>query len=164
MSVELLSDGAEYLTSAGKSIRGTKLGDIIEYLIGNRPDATQRNVVKDVFSTSKAIPGVGPKAAAKVGRFAGRLAPGLSAVANVMDVADVIAGDESIGNKIMDTAAMGIGGTAGFLLGGGPLGASMGATVGKTISDGTQFLFGGGESAEDRKLREALALLQGGKV
>ena len=78
---------------------------------------------------------------------------------NVLDVADVVAGGDSLGNKIMDTGAMAIGGTAGAMLG-GPLGASMGASLGKTVSDGVQGIFGGGKSAEERKLEEALTLLQ----
>ena len=80
-----------------------------------------------------------------------------------MDVADVIAGDDSLANKAMDATAMGLGGTAGFFLG-GPLGASLGAGLGKTASDGVQFLVGGGKSAEQRKLEEALMLLEGRMV
>ena len=155
---ELVSDGLEYAASGAKTIRGKTIGDLIQYLIGNRPDAAQRQIVKDIF----ALGGKG-KTAAKVGRFAGRLAPGISAIANVADVADIIAGGDSIGNKAMDATAMGLGGAAGFFLGGGPLGASMGAGVGKVASDGIQALFGGGKSAEERKLEEALALLQGGR-
>ena len=62
-------------------------------------------------------------------------------------------------NKGMDVAAMGIGGTAGAFLG-GPLGASIGASLGKTVSDGAQFVLGGGKSPEQRRMEEALALLQ----
>jgi len=135
--------------------------ELVKYLIGNRPDAAQRAVTKDVFGLSKMIPGVNSKAAAKVGRFAGRLAPGLSAVQNIADVGDIITGEENIANKGMDVAAMGVGGAAGFALG-GPLGASIGASLGKTVSDGTQFLLGGGKSPEERKLEEALLALQRG--
>ena len=135
--------------------------DIVNFLIGNRPDAAQRAVVKDVMGISKILPGVGRKTALNVGRFAGRIAPGLSVLGNVGDVADIVAGGDSFGNKVMDTAAMGIGGTAGAFLG-GPLGASIGASLGKTVSDGAQFLIGGGKSAEERKLEEALALLNSG--
>ena len=69
--------------------------------------------------------------------------------------------NQSLGNKAMDTVGMGIGGTLGFVLGGGPLGASVGASVGKTTSDGLQWLFGDKKTPEERKLEEALALLQG---
>ena len=60
---------------------------------------------------------------------------------------------------------MGIGGTIGGVIGlGNPFVAAAGASIGKMASDGTQFLFGGGQSPEERKLREALAVLQGGKL
>ena len=138
--------------------------EIVRYLIGQRPDKMQREVVKDIFSLSKGLPGVSPKMAAKAGRFAGRIAPGLSAVGNIADVVDLATGEESFGNKAMDVASMGIGGTIGGFLG-GPLGASMGASAGKAASDGLQFLLGGGKSAEQRKLEEALlALKRGGLV
>ena len=96
-----------------------------------------------------------------MGRNIARTIPGISAAVNILDVADVLAGDESLANKGMDVAAMGIGGAAGAVLGGGPLGASIGASLGKTASDGIQAIFGGGKSAEQRKMEEALALLQG---
>ena len=138
--------------------------EMMQYILGNRPDLAQKAVAKDTFGLTKLIPGVSNKAAAKVGRFAGRVAPALSAFQNVADVADIVTGEENIANKGMDVAAMGVGGTAGFVLG-GPLGASIGASLGKTVSDGTQFLLGGGKSPEERKLEEALiALKRGGLV
>lgn len=135
--------------------------EMMQYILGNRPDLAQKAVAKDTFGLAKLIPGVNNKAAAKVGRFAGRVAPALSAFQNVADVADVVTGEESLANKSMDVAAMGLGGAAGFALG-GPLGASIGASLGKTVSDGTQFLLGGGKSPEERKLEEALLALQRG--
>ena len=106
---------------------------------------------------------IGRFAGSAMGRGIARTIPGISAAVNILDVADVVAGDESLGNKIMDTGAMAIGGTAGAMLG-GPLGASIGASLGKTVSDGTQFLLGGGKSAEQRKMEEALAALRGGQI
>ena len=135
--------------------------EAMQYILGNRPDLAQKMVSKDVFGLTKMIPGVGNKAAAKVGRFAGRVAPALSAFQNVADVADIVTGEENLANKSMDVAARGLGGAAGFALG-GPLGASIGASFGKTLSDGTQFLLGGGKSPEERKLEEALLALQRG--
>ena len=120
----------------------------------------QKAFGRDTAHLVKAVPGVSSRAAVKVGRMAGRALPLLSAVSNVADVGDVVFGDESLGNKAMDTAAMGIGGTLGFVLGGGPLGASVGASVGKTASDGLQWLFGDKKTPEERKLEEALAILQ----
>ena len=55
-------------------------------------------------------------AAVKVGQFAGRAAPLLSAVGNVADVADLITSDDGLDNKLVDAAGMGIGGTLGFVL------------------------------------------------
>lgn len=159
-----LSDGAEYLSSGAATAKTRTLDDLIRYLIGgNVTHPMQREAVKDVFTLAKKVPGVGGKAAATAGRFAGRLVPGISAIGNVTDVADIIAGGDSFGNKAMDTLGMGLGGTAGFVVG-GPLGASIGASLGKTASDGAQFLFGDRKSAEQRKLEEALMLLEGRMV
>ena len=89
-------------------------------------------------------------------------AVGLGAVGGVLGAADVIAGQDSAANKVMDTAAMGIGGFLGAA--GGPLGIAAGAGLGKAASDATQFLLGGGKSAEQRKMEEALAALRGGQI
>ena len=90
-----------------------------------------------------------------------KAAVGLGAVGGVLGAADIIAGQDSAANKIMDTAAMGIGGFLGAA--GGPVGMAAGAGMGKAASDGLQWLFGDKKSAEQRKLEEALALLQGGR-
>ena len=93
-------------------------------------------------------------------RFAGKALPVLGAVQAVGDVGDIISGNDSLGNKVMDAAGMGIGGTIGGVLGmGNPLLIAGGASVGKAASDGLQFLFGGGKSADQRKLEEALITL-----
>ena len=89
-------------------------------------------------------------------------AVGLGAVGGVLGVADVLAGNDSLGNKAMDTVAMGIGGTLGAV--GGPMGIAAGAGLGKMASDATQFVLGGGKSAEQRKMEEALAALRGGQI
>lgn len=158
-----LSDGAEYLPTLGRQAREITGQDVLDYLMGKKGGTAQKLIGKDTASLINMIPGVTPRNAVKIGRFAGRVAPALSALTNVADVADVIAGDDSLGNKAMDAGAMALGGTAGFFLG-GPLGASLGASAGKVLSDGTQAIFGGGQSAEERKLAEALALLEGGKI
>ena len=76
-------------------------------------------------------------------------------------MADLVTGEESLANKGNGRCCYGrIGGAAGFAMLGGPLGASIGASFGKTVSDGTQALFlGGGKSPEERKLEEALACI-----
>ena len=134
-------------------------GNTLDYF--TKPGAAgplQKTIGKDAASLVKHIPGVSARGAVKVGRFAGRLAPGLSALGNVSDVADLITGEESLANKTMDAASMGIGGAAGFMIG-GPLGASIGAGLGKTASDGIQYLFGDKKSPEERRMEEALKLL-----
>ena len=85
---------------------------------------------------------------------------GLGAVGGAIGAADVIAGNDSIGNKLMDAAAMTAGGVIGAA--GGPVGIAGGAGTGKMISDTVQSLFGGGKSAERIRLEEALAELQRG--
>ena len=146
-----------------RKVGATQLDDVGQFLIGNRPGALQNEMANDIYGLTKKIPGVGAKGAAKVGRFAGKLVPGLSVAGNVMDVADIIAGDESFGNKAMDAAGMAIGGTAGAFLG-GPLGASLGASVGKMGSDGLQWLFGDKKTPDQRKMEQALAALNGGRI
>ena len=144
-------------------VGATRLDDVGQFLLGNRPGALQNSMSNDIYGLARHLPGVGNKAAAKIGRFAGRLAPGLSVAGNVMDVADIVAGDESFGNKAMDATGMVLGGTAGAFLG-GPLGASLGASVGKMGSDGLQWLFGDRKTPDQRKLEAALAALNGGMV
>ena len=108
--------------------------------------------------------------ATKLGRLAGsklansalRVVPGLSVAGAALGAADILAGNDSLANKAMDTVAMGIGGTLGAV--GGPMGIAAGAGLGKMASDATQFVLGGGKSAEQRKMEEALAALRGGQI
>ena len=97
-------------------------------------------------------------------RFAGRALPILGGIGAVTDAVDIVAGDESLANKAMDTAAMGIGGGIGAVLGlGNPLVAATGASLGKMSSDALQYLFGDKLTPEQRKMKEALMMLQGGR-
>jgi len=158
---DFLSNGAEYISPGMQRLGSTTLGDVGNYFAGNTRNPIQVSAAKDAKWMLNKLPGVSPKLAAQGGRLAGRAIPLLSALANVSDVADIVAGDESLANKAMDVTAMGVGGTAGFFLG-GPLGASMGASLGKGLSDGTQWLFGDKKTPEQRKMELALAQLQGG--
>ena len=120
----------------------------------------------------KATGGIGAGGATglmgKVGRFAAspaahtaaKVGTGIGALGGVMGAGDVLLGNDSAANKVMDTAAMGIGGFLGAA--GGPMGIAAGAGVGKALSDGTQFIFGGGKSAEQRRMEEALIAAQRG--
>ena len=92
-----------------------------------------------------------------------RAVPGLSVAGAALGAADIVAGDESLGNKVMDGSAMMLGTAAGGLIG-GPIGAAIGANAGKMLSDGTQWLFGDKKTPEQRKMELALSQLQGGGV
>ena len=105
-----------------------------------------------------------------VGRLAGtsaalgalKLGTGAAALGGVMGAADVLAGSDSLANKAMDTAAMGIGGLLGAV--GGPMGVAAGAGVGKMASDSLQYLFGDKKTAKQRELENALAALNAGRI
>lgn len=147
-------------------IGATNVEDLLRYL-GGKP--TQGKVMGTIGRTLndvtfKQMPKtVGRFAGSTIGRGIARAIPGLSLLGNVTDVADIVAGDESFGNKAMDATAMALGGTAGAVLG-GPLGASFGASAGKMLSDGTQFVLGGGKSPEQRRMEEALLALRGVQI
>ena len=150
------------LKNAGGKLGGMSVGDARKVLIG-ADRGTQLGIQKGMASSFKAIPGVGPKAAQRMAgsglaKGISRFLPGLSVAGNVMDVADIVTGDESFANKAMDATAMAIGGVIGSA--GGPLGTSIGSSTGKMISDGTQWLFGDKKSPEQRKMEEALRALQ----
>ena len=111
--------------------------------------------------------GAAPTVAARNGRLAMQalrnpaMAAGLKwagPVGAALAAGDLVLGDESLANKGMDAAMM----TAGGFLGSAVpvVGTSLGIAAGKMVSDGTQFLFGGGKSSEERELEEALQLLQ----
>ncbi len=148
----------------------TNLDDVMRFLSGEgfAKDAQEKILEQLTFGGKTAAKGAkgGLVKLGPVARFAGkgsaknilRAIPGLSTALVALDVADVIAGQDSLANRGMDAAAMGIGGTLGAV--GGPLGIAAGAGLGKMVSDGTQFIFGGGKSAEQRKIEEAVQLLQ----
>ena len=88
--------------------------------------------------------------------------PLLGAATAALDAGDIVFGQDSAANKVMDGAAMAVGGTVGAMVGlGNPFIAAAGASTGKMVSDGLQYLFGDKKSAEQRKMEEALAALQG---
>ncbi len=148
-------------------LKNINLGQVGGYFTGQNLDPFARAMGKDAAKLTNTLPGVGPRTAVKVGRFAGRAVPLLSAIGNITDVADIIAGDESLGNKAMDATAMTAGAAIGGVLGAGvfsPLTASIGASLGKMASDGTQYIFGDKKSPEERRMEEALLALRGGAI
>ena len=160
-----MTPGIIDLSDLMAKVGAVDVNDLLRYLGGK---TTQAQVMAETGSTLNALTlGKAPKAVTRLagsglGRGFARLVPGIGLVTNVADAADVIAGDESFGNKAMDTAAMGVGGTIGALLGGGPLGASIGAGAGKSLSDATQYLFGDKKTPEQRKMELALQQLRSG--
>ena len=162
----MLGHAIDDATTLAAKAKGVNVDDLLKYLSGS---TTMNQTIPmlgenlNFLTAGKFSKPIGRFAGSAMGRGIARTIPGISAAVNILDVADVIAGDESLGNKIMDTGAMAIGGTAGAFLG-GPLGASIGASLGKTVSDGTQFLLGGGKSADQRRMEEALAALRGGQI
>jgi hypothetical protein len=141
----------------------TNLDDVMRFLSGKGfAKEAQAEIIQRLGGVGTGAGGIGSKvarfAAGKGARNILRAVPGLSAALVGLDVADVVAGPDSLANKGMDAVAMGIGGTLGAV--GGPLGIAAGAGLGKMLSDGTQLVFGGGKSAEQRKIEEAVKLLQ----
>ena len=83
-------------------------------------------------------------------------------VGAALAVGDLVLGQESLANKGMDVAMMTAGGAVGSVV--PVVGTALGAAGGKMVSDGLQFVFGGGKSPEQCKLEEALALQARGLV
>ena len=162
----MLGHTIDDVAALASKAKGVNVDDLLKYLSGS---TTMKQTVPmlgqnlNFVTAGQFSKPIGRFAGSAMGRGIARTIPGISAAVNLLDVADVVGGGDSLGNKVMDTAAMGIGGTAGAMLG-GPLGASIGASLGKTVSDGAQALLGGGKSAEQRKMEEALAALRGGQI
>lgn len=150
-----------------KRMAGMNMGDLGNLLIG-KDFATQSMIRKELARTLGMIPGVNTVNAAKfmaknpVAKNALRAVPILGAGVAVADVADVVAGSDSLANKAMDATAMGIGGTIGAV--GGPLGVMAGASTGKAVSDFTQWILGDKKTGEQRKMEQALAMLNRGVI
>ena len=134
-----------------RPVRGAKAG------AGRMIGRGGRKMAGKAGAALGALPGMG-----KLGAAAKVLAPGLGAVGGALAVGDLVLGQESGANKAMDATAMTIGGLLGSV--GGPLGTATGVGLGKMASDATQFIFGGGKSPEERRMEEALAALQGGRI
>ena len=150
-----------------------KVKDALGAALGYADDLVTPAAKRAQLSVLNRLGGVGTGSSgpmASIGRFAAspralqlaKVGTGIGALGGVLGAADVIAGNDSFANKAMDTAAMGIGGFLGAA--GGPMGIAAGAGIGKAVSDGAQFIFGGGKSAEQRKLEEAIMALRGGSL
>ena len=103
-----------------------------------------------------------------IARFAGskgalnalRAVPGIGLAGAALGVGDIVLGGDSAANKVMDGAMMAGGAALGSVI--PVVGTAVGAGLGKMASDGLQFVFGGGKSAEEQKMEAALRMLQTG--
>ena len=86
--------------------------------------------------------------------------PALGVISGVLGAGNILLGGESGGNKVMDGTAM----VTSSLLArrANPLAMAAAAGGGKLLSDGVQFALGGGKSAEERKIEQALRMLETG--
>ena len=67
-------------------------------------------------------------------------------------------------NKGADALAMLGGGTIGAVVGlGNPFAIAAGASLGKTVSDGVQYIFGDKKTPEERRIEEVYEMMQGGR-
>lgn len=156
--------------SAGRAARESvrNLGTAAEAAMGlSEIGRSQTKAIADGARAGTRLMGGSASAAGRNGRLAMQalrnpaLAAGLKWAGPVgagLAVGDLVLGEESLANKGMDAALM----TAGGFLGSAVpvVGTSLGIAAGKMVSDGTQFLFGGGKSPQERELEAALKLLQ----
>lgn len=156
----------------GLDMAGTALG-FVDDAVSPAATKLQNAIANGVTRIDPNMPlNVGPVTTAKgnvinllrgpQAKFLSKAAVGLGAVNGVLGAADVIAGDDSFANKAMDTTAMTIGGI--LAAPAGPMGIAAGAGIGKSISDGAQWLFGDKKTAEQRRMEEALIALRGGQI
>ena len=161
----MIGHSVDSLEALMAKIGATSVDDVLRYLGGK---STMGGLMKGAGQTMNAMTfGQAPKtvgrmAGSKIGRGIARAIPVVSLGVNLLDAANVVTGEESFGNRAMDGTAMAIGGILGAA--GGPLGASLGASTGKAISDGAQWLFGDKKTPEQRKMELALAQLNGGII
>lgn len=166
---------ADYSPRGASTSRGLGIQDALGGVLGYADRAVTPAARTAQASILKTARGIGKPAGqfsnkANFLRMAGspralaalKIGTGLAAAGGVMGVGDVILGKDSAANKVMDSVAMGIGGTLGAV--GGPMGIAAGAGIGKTASDSLQWLFGDKKTAEQRKLESALTQLNGGRI
>jgi hypothetical protein len=156
--------------SMGRKTRNSVRGGLgkVETALGlTEIGRSQTKAIADGVRSGTRLMGGSVSAAGRNGRLAmsalrhPALAAGLKwagPVGGALAVGDLVLGEESLANKGMDAAFM----TAGGFLGSAVpvVGTGVGIAAGKMVSDGTQYIFGGGKSAEERELEQALQLLQ----
>ena len=143
-------------------IKNISVDDALRFLGGgDYARGVQSSMLKGIGEVGSKQPvkkAIARMAGSKLAKNALRVVLGISGALVLGDVADVVTNDTSLANKAMDTVAMGIGGAIGSLA--GPVGAMGGASAGKMLSDGTQWLLGDKKTPEQRRMEEALRALQ----
>ena len=152
-----LGQSVDELALALARIKGVTVDDALRFLGGKGfSSGVQANLMARGAEASR----LGRFATGRLAGTALRAVPLIGTAVTALDAADIVTNNTSLGNKAMDAAGMAIGGTIGAI--GGPLGAATGASLGKMTSDGIQYLFGDRKTPEQRKMEEALMMLQRG--
>ena len=152
-----LGQSVDELALALARIKGVSVDDALRFLGGKGfSSGVQANLMARGAEASR----LGRFATGRLAGTALRAVPLIGTAVTALDAADIVTNNTSLGNKAMDAAGMAIGGTIGAI--GGPLGAATGASLGKMTSDGIQYLFGDRKTPEQRKMEEALMMLQRG--
>ena len=157
-----MMDRGQDLVSGGKKMMASPAGKKTLAVIDQAADPIQNLLMKgaDAIPLGRGGATATRMAGGAIGKAISRGLPVLGAVTAVGDVANLVTGQESLGNKGMDATAMAVGGFLGAA--GGPLGIAAGASLGKALSDGAQYLFGDKKTPEQRKMELALQQLQSG--
>ena len=148
-----LVQGKLVKNAAGQTLKGVaKMADQ-----ANKVTGVDQLLATGVKALPKGVRGFATPAI----RFTGRALPVLGAIGAVGDVGNILFGNESVPNKVMDAGLGAAGATAaGMLSLGNPLVMAGGFSLGKTVSDFIQRGVGGGKSPQELKIEKALELLQ----
>ena len=166
-----LGHSIDELQAIGQKIGATSVDDVLKFLGGGNFATRAQFDVIDMLGGAKGIADMHAKGglAKQAARFAGsgafrnaaRLVPGISAGFAALDAADIVAGNEGLGNKIADLGAGLVGGGIG-LVAGGPVGALAGFSGGKLLMDGMQAMLGMDRAAENQRLAKSYQMMNGG--
>ena len=158
------SVGSDYMAQLNSLRKGYEAG--IQPLVNNQTKALQsilpQGPVQAAGKGGHAMKGVRMAGNALKHPAMQKVLAYAPAVGTALSVGDLVLGDESIGNKVMDATAMTIGGAVGSVI--PVVGTGLGIAAGKMVSDGTQWLFGDKKTPEQRKMELAIAQLQSGGI
>ena len=136
------------IDAIARQIGATSLEQVLDFLAG-RDQGVQNQIKADLGRAANYV--TGGNMSQQVGRFAGskpvaigmRAIPAAAAVGTILGTGDIILGDDSAGNRLMDTTAMIVPAIYGARKR-GMLGGLAGAATGKIGSDVLQAILGGG--------------------